>query len=239
MGEPSLRLERQLLRSGAVVACGLDEVGRGSLSGPVTAGMVLVDASTSRSPDGLRDSKLLTASVRERLVPGIKAWARGWSVGHASAEEVDGLGLIGALRLAGHRALADLPIVPDIVLLDGNHDWMSWPRQQDLFSADLGEVLAGDRGPAEAVRIPRVTTLVKANLTCASVAAASVLAKVARDAIMVELDVEFPEYGWRENKGYASARHIEALRDIGSSVHHRRSWNLPSASSGGEQPAHR
>ena len=233
MSSPSLRFERRLLRSGAVVACGLDEVGRGSLSGPVSAGMVLVDAATGQAPEGLKDSKLLTAAVRERLVPGIKAWARGWSVGHASADEVDRLGLIGALRLAGHRALADLPIVPDIVLLDGNHDWLSWPRQQDLFSADADRPLPGDTGLAETVRIPPVTTLVKADLTCASVAAASVLAKVARDSIMVELDEGFPEYGWRENKGYASARHMEALRDIGASVHHRRSWNLPVASSGG------
>ena len=222
---PNLRIERQLLRSGAVVACGLDEVGRGSLSGPVSAGMVLVDASTGRPPHGLKDSKLLTPAAREYLVPSIITWARGWAVGHASPAEIDAMGLIAALRLAGHRALAELRVVPDVVLLDGNHDWLSRPQQQDLFAGDSESDSSQDGLPL--LDIPPVRTLVKADLTCASVAAASVLAKVARDAIMVGLDGEFPAYAWRENKGYASARHVEALRAIGPSVHHRRSWNLP------------
>lgn len=215
---PHLKVERRLLRSGAVVACGVDEVGRGSLSGPVSAGMVLVDISTGPHPGGLRDSKLLAPATRERLVPEIIAWARGWAVGHASPAEIDSLGLIAALRLAGHRALANLETAPDVILLDGSHDWLSWPPQQDMF--------------AEAPLLPctpPVLTLVKADLTCASVAAASVLAKVARDAIMVSLDDEFPAYGWRENKGYASQRHVDALRELGPCVHHRRSWNLPTS----------
>lgn len=219
---PHLRVERRLLRSGAVIACGVDEVGRGSLSGPVSAGMVLVDEATGPQPDGLKDSKLLAPATRERLVPEIIAWASGWAVGHASPAEIDSLGLIGALRLAGHRALANLKTAPDVVLLDGSHDWLSWPPQQDLFAEDR-------TGPV----VPPVRTLVKADLTCASVAAASVLAKVARDAIMVCLDEEFPAYGWRENKGYASPRHVDALRELGPCVHHRRSWNLPTAQAEG------
>ena len=170
------------------------------------------------SSGGLRDSKLLAPAARERLVPEIIAWARGWAVGHASPAEIDSLGLIAALRLAGHRALANLETAPDVILLDGSHDWLSWPPQQDLF--------------AEAPLLPctpPVLTLVKADLTCASVAAASVLAKVARDAIMVSLDDEFPAYGWRENKGYASQRHVDALRELGPCVPHRRSWNLPTS----------
>ena len=180
--------------------------------------MVLVDESTGPAPDGLQDSKLLAPATRERLVPEITAWARGWAVGHASPAEIDSLGLIAALRLAGHRALADLHVAPDVILLDGSHDWLSWPPQHDLFSQ-----------PPLLPDLPPVQTQVKADLTCASVAAASVLAKVARDAIMVMLDGEFPAYGWRENKGYASPRHIEALRELGPCVHHRRSWNLPTA----------
>lgn len=219
---PHLRVERRLLRSGALIACGVDEVGRGSLSGPVSVGMVLVDASTGPQPDGLKDSKLLAPATRERLVPEIIAWARGWAVGHASPAEIDDVGLIAALRLAGHRALAYLTTVPDVVLLDGSHDWLSWPLQQDLFAENR-------LGP----EIPPVRTLVKADLTCASVAAASVLAKVARDAIMLSLDEEFPVYGWRENKGYASPRHVDALREYGPCVHHRRSWNLPAAQAQG------
>lgn len=222
VASPHLRVERRLLRSGAVVACGVDEVGRGSLSGPVSVGMVLVDDSTGRQPDGLKDSKLLAPATRERLVPEIIAWAKGSAVGHASPEEIDSLGLIAALRLAGHRALANLETPPDVVLLDGSHDWLSWPLQQDLFAADRP-------GPP----IPPVRTLVKADLTCASVAAASVLAKVARDAIMVSLSDAFPAYGWRENKGYASPQHVDALRELGPCLHHRRSWNLPTADAEG------
>ena len=184
--------------------------------------MVLVDVTTGPQPDGLKDSKLLAPATRERLVPEIIAWASGWAVGHASPAEIDSLGLIAALRLAGHRALANLKTAPDVVLLDGSHDWLSWPPQQDLFAEDrLGPV------------VPPVRTLVKADLTCASVAAASVLAKVARDAIMVRLDEEFPAYGWRENKGYASPRHVDALRELGPCVHHRRSWNLPTVQAEG------
>lgn len=184
--------------------------------------MVLVDVATGPQPDGLKDSKLLAPATRERLVPEIIAWASGWAVGHASPAEIDSLGLIAALRLAGHRALANLTTAPDVVLLDGSHDWLSWPPQQDLFAEDRP-------GPV----VPPVRTLVKADLTCASVAAASVLAKVARDAIMVCLDEEFPAYGWRENKGYASPRHVDALRELGPCVHHRRSWNLPTVQAEG------
>lgn len=213
---PHLRVERGLLRSGAGTLCGVDEVGRGSLSGPVSVGMVLVDVSTGRVPRGLKDSKLLTPATRERLVPEIIGWASGWAVGHSSPGEIDSLGLVAALRLAGHRALAQLGGSPDVVLLDGSHDWLSWPRQQDLFA----------EAPSPS---PPVLTRVKADLTCASVAAASVLAKVARDAMMVSLHEDFPAYDWRENKGYASPRHVEALREFGPCPHHRRSWNLPRA----------
>ncbi|WNB84923.1 ribonuclease HII [Cellulomonas sp. ATA003] len=214
---PGLRVEKRLLRSGHTLLGACDEVGRGALGGPVTVGMVLVDASVQRPLAGVRDSKLLTPAARVALVPRIRRWVVGHAVGHASAEEVDEHGIIAALRMAGHRALAALPARPDVVLLDGNHDWLSVPRQPTLFE---GTPLA-DPEP------PRVRTMIKADLQCSSVAAASVLAKTERDAIMVRLAGLHPGYGWEENKGYSTAAHLEALRRLGPSVHHRQSWRLP------------
>jgi ribonuclease HII len=212
----SLRVERDMLASGTRLLCSVDEVGRGALSGPVTVGMVLIDATVRRSLPGVRDSKLLTPRARLALVPRIQRWAVGYAVGHASAAEIDQVGIIAALRLAGRRALAQLPEQPDAVLLDGNHDWLSSPSQGALFDGL-------DDGPVP----PAVTTRVKADLTCASVAAASVLAKTTRDAIMIELSHEHPDYRWHENKGYASDDHMAALRRCGPTPFHRVSWRLP------------
>jgi ribonuclease HII len=221
MPSASLVVERQLLRAGAGLVCGVDEVGRGSLGGPVTVGMVLVDASVRRSLAGVRDSKLLTPQARLALVPRIQRWCVGYAVGHASAAEIDEVGIIGALRRAGLRALAALPSTPDVVLLDGSHDWLTPPAQASLLDSpdQDGEVPGGP--------VPPVTTRVKADLSCASVAAASVLAKTERDAIMRSLADHHPEYGWAENKGYASPDHLEALRQHGPCAQHRRSWRLP------------
>ena len=213
----SLRAEREILRSGATLLCGVDEVGRGALSGPVTVGMVLVDASVRRSLPGVRDSKLLTPRARRDLVPRIHRWAVGCAVGHATADEIDAVGIIRALRRAGMRALAGLPARPDAILLDGNHDWITPPAQDSLF-----EDPADDAAPPVILRV-------KADLTCASVAAASVLAKTERDDLMVSLASRHPQYGWAENKGYASADHMDALRALGPCEQHRRSWRLPVA----------
>jgi ribonuclease HII len=140
-------------------------------------------------------------------------------VGHASAAEIDEVGIIAALRRAGLRALAALPVRPDAVLLDGSHDWLTRPGQASLL--DLFEAAEA------AVAVPPVTTRVKADLTCASVAAASVLAKTERDEIMRTLADRHPQYGWAHNKGYASPDHLEALREHGPCAEHRRSWRLP------------
>ncbi len=223
-GEVSLRVERQLLRSGASLVCAVDEVGRGALSGPVSVGMVLVDSSVRRSLPGVRDSKLLTPSARLELVPRIHRWCVGHAVGHASAQEIDEHGIIVALRLAGHRALAEMSAEPDIVLLDGSHDWLSHPGQASLFDE-----------PATGARpVPPVVTMVKADLRCASVAAASVLAKTVRDAIMVRLSADHPGYAWDVNKGYAAPSHLQALRLLGPSPEHRVSWRLPAVTVGRE-----
>ena len=216
MTRPTLRLERSLLREGRTAIACADEVGRGALSGPVTVGVVVVTEATRTAPQGVKDSKLLPAGARERLRPRIERWAPAHGVGHASPDEIDAVGIIAALRLAGRRALAGLDVAPDLVLLDGNHDYLTPPEQASLF--DVGD----DQAP-----VPPVVTAIKADLRCAAVAAASILAKTSRDAIMVGLAAEHPEYAWHENKGYAAPTHLDALRRWGPTRHHRRSWSLP------------
>jgi ribonuclease HII len=219
---PSLRVERELLRSrGARWLAAVDEVGRGALGGPVTVGVVLVDLDTRAAPTGVRDSKLLSPAARERLVPKLRRWAPAWAVGHASAEEIDAIGILRALRVAGERAFAQLPERPDHILLDGSYDWVSRPAPA-LFDED-----GSPSDPDLWVAPPPVTVRIKADLSCSSVAAASVLAKTTRDSIMVELAREHPAYGWEVNKGYASPEHLEALRSLGPCVQHRRSWAIP------------
>jgi ribonuclease HII len=225
---PTLREERRLLRSGHVYVAGMDEVGRGSLAGPVTVGVVVVDGAARSAPSGVRDSKLLTPAAREALVPKLRRWAVGYAVGHAEADEIDRYGIIAALRLAGRRALAQLATPPTCVLLDGSHDWLTVRAEL----AGLFELDRPGRSPAPVVELtvdPVVTTLVKADLRCAAVAAASVLAKVERDAMMVQRAAQFPEYGWRENKGYSAPEHAAALRRLGPCQQHRQSWSLPVA----------
>lgn len=222
---PTLRFERTLLRGGVRHLAACDEVGRGALSGPVTIGVVVISETTRTAPQGVRDSKLLTPEARQRLVPRIQRWAACWAVGHATPAEIDEFGIIAALRLAGHRALGQLTVTPDHVLLDGNHDYLTPPEQDALFGAP-----SALEGLVE--QVPPVLTRIKADLTCAAVAAASILAKTSRDALMVELDAEHPEYGWGENKGYSAPAHIDALARFGPSIHHRRSWSLPGVVAG-------
>ncbi|HUP99314.1 MAG TPA: ribonuclease HII, partial [Aeromicrobium sp.] len=198
---PSLRMERSLLRDGVTHLGCADEVGRGALSGPATVGIVVITADTRTAPQGVRDSKLLTPEARTKLAPKVRKWAVSHSVGHATPDEIDQFGIIAALRLAGHRALAGLSVCPDLILLDGNHDYLSHPAQSALFGAPDGLLPI----------VPPVVTAIKADLRCAAVAAASILAKTSRDALMVDLAQTHPGYGWHENKGYASPEHIEAL----------------------------
>jgi len=203
-----------MLRDGIRLLASVDEVGRGALAGPVTVGVVLVDLSLGTAPRGLRDSKLLTPEARERLAPRLRRWAPAHAVGHSSAAEIDEYGILCALRRAGERAMAALPERPDAVLLDGSYDWLTRPPAT-LFDDP------GDVGPAYTV-----TTRIKADLSCAGVAAASVLAKTERDGLMVGMADEHPEYGWAVNKGYATPDHRVALRDHGPCLQHRRSWHL-------------
>lgn len=235
--EPDLSVERALVSPGALLAC-VDEVGRGSLAGPVSVGLVIIDPHAGDAPVGIRDSKDLSAHARQALIAAIEDWVVAGAVGHASAEEIDAHGIVPALRLAGHRAwtaaLAALaasaagdasaaavengrPSAPSAILLDGSHDWFT-PQLLDALTHAPDDDLAEVTAP--------VTTRVKADRDCAGVGAASVLAKVERDAIMDALDRDHPGFGWAQNKGYGTAAHKEAIQTMGAGVYHRRTWHL-------------
>ena len=200
---PTLETEQEFFSTGARIVAGLDEVGRGAIAGPVMVGVVCVDAGHVEVPEGLRDSKLMTPKRREAMVPVVEAWARSCAVGSASADDIDRIGIMGALSLAASRALAQLPEMPDVLICDGTTPF----------------VVVEHGGP-------HVVTRVKADQQCASVAAASVVAKVRRDALMSELDALHPAYGWASNKGYGAAAHTRAIREHGLTDLHRRSWNI-------------
>ena len=216
---PTLRHERSFKAQGVRFLAGMDEVGRGALAGPVSVGIAVVDLERQRSLAGVRDSKLLPPAERERLDPLVRRWSVASAVGHASAREIDDFGIMAALRLAGTRAwnaVLAAGVTPDLVLLDGNHNWLSPAEQPSLF-----EPVALDA----ACQAP-VHTKIKADMQCLSVAAASVIAKVERDRAMRELHAEYPDFGWDINKGYATALHRDVLRAAGPSPYHRVSWNL-------------
>ena len=216
---PTLDYERRFRSSGASLVAGIDEVGRGALAGPVSVGIAVVDLTDQKLLADVRDSKLLKVADRERLVPLVRSWSVASAVGHASAGEIDSLGIIGALRLTGTRAWLTVlaaGVTPDVVLLDGSHNWLSPASQPSLF----------DDGPAEPGCDAPVHTLVKADMQCLSVAAASIIAKVERDNMMCQLHPEYPSFGWDENKGYGTAAHKDALRAAGPTPYHRVSWQL-------------
>lgn len=219
---PDRVLENNLLERYELVG-GLDEVGRGSLAGPVSVGLAVVSRQTlAQFPEGLADSKQLTARKRESLVEPTRGWVEDYAVAHASPAEIDQLGIMGALHLAGVRALEQVQArgnLPGVIILDGTYDWLT-NTGEDLFTTQ--------HSIASTLALPPVQTQVKADATCAVVAAASVLAKVERDELMIAL--EDPGYGWASNKGYASAAHVEGLKKLGASQQHRRSWNLPGLS---------
>lgn len=210
---PQLTLERRLLGECSAIIS-LDEVGRGALAGPVAVGAALMDAAGARRrvPEGLRDSKLVTERRRPEVAARAAAWVQGSAVGWASAAEVDDVGIMRALGLAASRAVDQVialggSVDGAVVLLDGNHDYLSAVHHSPL---DVRPVIKADRD-------------------CASVSAASVIAKVARDAHMAELHAGYPQYQWDRNKGYASADHREAIRALGLSPFHRASWAIAEA----------
>ncbi|NWN89629.1 MAG: ribonuclease HII [Micrococcaceae bacterium] len=213
--EPDLTVETTLSQTcGGSMIAGMDEVGRGALAGPVAVGVAAVDVAVSEPLVGLRDSKRLTALQRERMTLAIPAWAT-TAVGLASAEEIDTYGITAALGLAGRRAWHELVAAidpPHGLVLDGNTQWLN----------DAPLALTQALAPVEA----HIVLQTKADATCSTVSAAAITAKVARDALMVELAEQYPAYGWDGNKGYGSASHRAALVEVGVCEHHRRSWNL-------------
>ncbi|HYN56074.1 MAG TPA: ribonuclease HII [Motilibacterales bacterium] len=225
---PTLRVERALLRSGATTLACVDEVGRGALAGPVSVGVVVLDLGVGSAPKGLRDSKLLTPRARRELLPRLRRWPVAFAVGHADPYEVDAVGIICALRVAAARAFGALGMTPDRALLDGNHNWLSTPQEPEALFPDPRRAV-GDSLADMTVVPGDVQTRVRADLTCAGVAAASVLAKCERDEIMVDLARQHPQYGWALNKGYSAPDHVDALRRLGPTPLHRVSWNLPRA----------
>ncbi|SDN91740.1 RNase HII [Cryobacterium flavum] len=207
MSDPTLEVEFDLLRTGASFVIGCDEVGRGALAGPVAVGFAAVNASVLAMPVGLRDSKMLSEPRRELLAPLASQWATHSAVGLASAAEIDELGIIACLGLAGKRALSDLylqgvDVAGSIVLLDGSDDWLNKALATPLS----------------------VVTRIKADRDCGSVAAASVIAKVHRDRLMIAAHDGAPGYGWASNKGYGSSAHMSAIDLLGPSPLHRKSW---------------
>jgi len=212
---PTLEVERHLWRQGHRWVAGLDEVGRGAWAGPLSVGIAVVHPGLrGRSiPVWLRDSKLLGEERRESVFGDVARWCADAAVGHASAEECDRFGMTRAWRLAAHRALLELEVVPDALVIDGPYDFLT-DRTGD----------EGASGFPSAPVPPTVLTLVGADARCAAVSAASVLAKVVRDRLMREEAVHFPPYGFDRNKGYPSPRHKIALRGYGLSAIHRRSW---------------
>ena len=207
---PKLTLERRLLGECDLIIS-LDEVGRGALAGPVAVGAAVMDAAGARRrvPEGLRDSKLVTERRRPEVAARAASWVQASGVGWASAAEVDEVGIMRALGLAASRAVLSVveqgvSTVGALVLLDGNHDYVSAVHPAPL----------------------RVRPVIKADRDCASVSAASVIAKVARDAYMGDLHEGHPDYQWNRNKGYASLEHRDAIRSLGLSPHHRSSWAI-------------
>ncbi|MGN0919011.1 MAG: ribonuclease HII [Oxalobacter sp.] len=178
------------------IICGADEAGRGPIAGPVYAAAVILDP--DNPIEGLKDSKKLSEKQRDALVPEIKAKARTWAIASCTIEEIDQLNILWASMLAMKRAIESLRVKPTIALIDGNHT----PKGLTI--------------PSEAI--------VKGDAKVPEISAASILAKTARDAVMMELHALYPEYGFDRHKGYPTAYHLQQLKKHGVSPVHRRSY---------------
>ena len=188
-------IERELHAEGIGLICGVDEAGRGPLAGPVCAAAVILPPETELP--GLNDSKKLSEKKREQLFPEIQQIALAWSVAFASVEEIEERNILGATMLAMNRAIAGLSLTPDLALIDGNRN--------------------------KEIEVPN-RCVVHGDARCASIAAASILAKVSRDHLMLELAREYPQYGFEKHKGYGTRAHYAALREYGPCPAHRPSF---------------
>ena len=188
-------IEDSFYDQGLQVICGVDEAGRGPLAGPVCAAAVILPRGLEIP--GLNDSKKLSDKRRRQLFPEIQKQALAFGIGFASEKEIDAINILQATFLAMERALAQLPVKPELVLIDGNRE------------KDFG--------------IP-VKTVVKGDSLSANIAAASILAKVSRDDVMLEMAREYPQYGFEIHKGYGTKAHYDALRQFGPSPIHRQTF---------------
>lgn len=192
---PDFSFETAAHDRGQTIVAGVDEVGRGPLAGPVTAAAVVLDP--ANIPDGLNDSKKLSAKKRDALFDEIMEKAA-VCIAHATVEEIDEVNILRASHIAMERAIAGLPEIPNHILIDGNM------TPQGITTSS--------------------ETIIKGDAKSMSIAAASIVAKVTRDRIMVDLAQQFPGYGWETNAGYPSVKHREALVKLGVTPHHRRSF---------------
>ena len=202
ISSPDLSHERKLWTAFKHVA-GLDEAGRGALAGPVCVGAVILPDDKPlllRALSGVRDSKQLTPRKRDQLAPRIKEIARAWGIGFASADEIDALGIVPATRLAASRALEAMSFFPDFLLTD--------------FRLELPELDVSQ------------TALVKGDQRSFSIASASILAKTARDKLIVELDPQYPQYGFVRHKGYGTLLHRRMIAKLGFSPIHRKTFQI-------------
>ena len=188
-------MERELHAEGVGLICGVDEAGRGPLAGPVCAAAVILPPEAELP--GLNDSKKLSEKKREQLFPEIQRLALAWSVAFASVEEIEERNILGATMLAMNRAISGLSLRPELALIDGNRN--------------------------REIQVPS-RCVVHGDARCASIAAASILAKVSRDRLMVELAREYPQYGFDRHKGYGTKAHYAALREYGPCPAHRPSF---------------
>ncbi|MBW4706589.1 ribonuclease HII [Roseobacter sp. YSTF-M11] len=192
---PDFDMERAAYAAGKLRVAGVDEVGRGPLAGPVTAAAVVLNPRCI--PDGLNDSKQLSAKKRALLADALMDCAD-VAIGHASVAEIEQHNILRASHLAMQRAVAGLQVAPDHVLIDGS----MIPRGMNISARPV----------------------VKGDTRCLSISAASIVAKICRDRIMVDLAQQHPGYGWETNMGYGSKSHISALRNLGPTPHHRRTF---------------
>lgn len=190
---PGLTYEQELWADESTIVVGIDEVGRGAWAGPISVGAAVVPK--NRRVYKIRDSKMLTEIEREALFERVADWCEAWSVGHATYQECDELGMSDAQRLAARRALQGLGVTPDHILVDGNWDFVGGARR----------IVGGDAASL-------------------SIASASILAKVTRDRMMRDVAAEFPPYNFEGNKGYPCPTHKAALQALGPSAIHRKSW---------------
>jgi len=198
---PTLLFEKHLWKNGFSHIAGIDEAGRGALAGPVCAAVVILPEQVrlTRTLKGVRDSKQMTPEERERWVPRIQTTAIAWGVGFASAADIDDLGIIPATKLASRRAIDSLILTPEALLTDA------------LLFPDL--------------ELPQIA-LIKGDQRSLSVAAASVLAKTARDALMRESEAKYPGYGFARHKGYGTQAHRAAVQRLGLCPIHRQSFTI-------------